>query len=82
MPQHLPTEHYQISDSDIENCLELVKSGSNKPRQDDIEALTLDLAKLTKSVVDASGSLPAFDQRQCEQVCARPDADARFIRSG
>ena len=47
-----------------------MKSSSNKPQRDDIEALTLELVKLTKSVVDATGSLPAFDQRQCEQVCA------------
>lgn len=59
-----------------------MKSDSNKPSQDDIEALTLELAKLTKSLVDATGSLPAFDQRQCEQVCARLGDDLWFIYSG
>jgi hypothetical protein len=37
--------------------------------QDEVQAFVLELAKLTKSLADATGSLPSYDQRQCELVC-------------
>jgi len=38
------------------------------PSQDLIQDLTLSLAKVTKALVDATGSIPSYDQKQYQTV--------------
>jgi hypothetical protein len=52
--------------TELESRVELAKS--TKITADDLQILSLDLAKLTKTLVDATGSLPSYDQRQYELV--------------
>lgn len=50
---------------DLEGRLTALKSNGS---DGELQSVTVDLAKLTKSLTDASGSLPSYDQRQCELV--------------
>lgn len=51
---------------DLGNRLESAKSATAS--QNDLQTFTVELAKLTKALSDATGSLPSYDQRQCELV--------------
>jgi hypothetical protein len=54
---------------DLAAQIESAKASPPIPARDVLQAFSVELAKLTKSLVDATGSLPAYDQRQCELVC-------------
>jgi hypothetical protein len=56
---------FQILRAGLATRVDAIKITSSIPPEV-IQTLSLDLAKLTKSLVDATGSLPGFDQRQCE----------------
>lgn len=47
--------------------LDALKSDSDVPPPV-MQAITSDLSRLSKSLSDATGSLPSYDQRQCELV--------------
>lgn len=56
----------------IEAAASRFKSQSNSEPplgNDELQQCTIELAKLTKSLGDATGSLPGYDQRQYELVC-------------
>ncbi|KAJ7865261.1 tubulin binding cofactor C-domain-containing protein [Mycena leptocephala] len=55
---------FQASRTELESRVESAKS--TKITADALQILSLDLAKLTKTLVDATGSLPSYDQRQYE----------------
>jgi hypothetical protein len=48
---------------DLESLIELAKSDPNT-----LQKVSAELAKLTKSLVDATGSLPAYEQRRFQLV--------------
>jgi len=39
------------------------------PSQDTLQTLSVSLAKITKALVDATGLIPSYDQKQHENVC-------------
>ncbi|KAJ6463918.1 tubulin binding cofactor C-domain-containing protein [Mycena sanguinolenta] len=55
---------FQASRTELESRVDLAKS--TKVTADVLQILSLDLAKLTKTLSDATGSLPGYDQRQYE----------------
>ncbi|KAJ7756945.1 tubulin binding cofactor C-domain-containing protein [Mycena metata] len=55
---------FQASRTELESRVESVKS--TKITADVLQTLSVDLAKLTKTLADATGSLPSYDQRQYE----------------
>jgi hypothetical protein len=64
---------FQASRSSLEARIDAaaskIKSQSNSEPplgNDELQQCTVELAKLTKSLGDATGSLPGYDQRQCE----------------
>lgn len=54
---------------DLETRLAAFKSQPKSTSSDELQALAVELAKLSKTLTDATGSLPSYDQRQCELVC-------------
>ncbi|KAG8216041.1 tubulin binding cofactor C-domain-containing protein [Butyriboletus roseoflavus] len=52
--------------SELASRLDALKSGLDVPPVA-MQAVTSDLSRLTKSLSDATGSLPSYDQRQCER---------------
>ncbi|KAF9467159.1 tubulin binding cofactor C-domain-containing protein [Collybia nuda] len=57
---------FKVSCSDIESRINFLKSASPVD-QELFGEVNVELAKLTKSLADATGSLPSYDQRQYEQ---------------
>ncbi|KAJ7253063.1 tubulin binding cofactor C-domain-containing protein [Mycena haematopus] len=55
---------FQASRTELESRVDIAKS--TKITADTLQSLSLDLAKLTKTLSDAIGSLPGYDQRQYE----------------
>ncbi|KAJ6511275.1 tubulin binding cofactor C-domain-containing protein [Mycena vitilis] len=55
---------FLASRTELESRVDLAKS--SKITADALQDLSLDLAKLTKTLADATGSLPSYDQRQYE----------------
>ncbi|KAJ7028721.1 tubulin binding cofactor C-domain-containing protein, partial [Mycena alexandri] len=55
---------FQASRTELESRVESAKS--TKITADALQTLSVDLAKLTKTLADATGSLPSYDQRQYE----------------
>ncbi|KAF7366688.1 Tubulin-folding cofactor C [Mycena sanguinolenta] len=55
---------FQASRAELESRVDLAKS--TKVTADVLQTLSLDLATLTKTLSDATGSLPSYDQRQYE----------------
>ncbi|KAJ7704350.1 tubulin binding cofactor C-domain-containing protein [Mycena rosella] len=55
---------FQASRIELESRVESAKATTTTA--DGLNALSLDLAKLTKTLADATGSLPSYDQRQYE----------------
>ncbi|KAJ7130229.1 tubulin binding cofactor C-domain-containing protein [Mycena epipterygia] len=58
------SSQFQASRTELESRVDLAKS--SKPTADSLQILSVDLAKLTKTLADATGSLPSYDQRQYE----------------
>ncbi|KAJ7337352.1 tubulin binding cofactor C-domain-containing protein [Mycena albidolilacea] len=58
------TAQFQASRTELESRVDLAKS--SKITADALQTLSSDLAKLTKTLSDATGSLPSYDQRQYE----------------
>ncbi|KIM92337.1 hypothetical protein PILCRDRAFT_83529 [Piloderma croceum F 1598] len=59
---------FQRTASDLEARIHASQSQTQTQTtlQDEVQAFALELAKLTKGLADATGSLPSYDQRQCE----------------
>ncbi|KAF5384269.1 hypothetical protein D9615_003298 [Tricholomella constricta] len=57
---------FQTSRSDLESRVDLAKS-SNSFSEASLQELSIELAKLTKSLAGATGYLPSYDQRQFEE---------------
>ncbi|KAJ3768321.1 tubulin binding cofactor C-domain-containing protein [Lentinula raphanica] len=55
---------FQSSRSDLQTKIQQAQSGS--PSKETFDSLNLQFAQLSKSIVDAAGSIPKFDQRNCE----------------
>ncbi|KAK7042428.1 tubulin-folding cofactor C [Favolaschia claudopus] len=55
---------FQASRTELESRVEASKS--TQPTTDALQALSVELAKLTKTLSDATGSIPSYDQRQYE----------------
>ncbi|EKM77483.1 hypothetical protein AGABI1DRAFT_130184 [Agaricus bisporus var. burnettii JB137-S8] len=58
------TSHFQQAQSALELRIEKARAGPSP--QDDLNELSYWLAKLSKDLADASGSLPSYDQKQYE----------------
>ncbi|KAF8556601.1 hypothetical protein OG21DRAFT_1602168 [Imleria badia] len=56
---------FNATASELASRLDALKSGQDVPPAT-MQAITSDLSRLTKSLGDATGSLPSYDQRQCE----------------
>lgn len=52
----------------IELATRIEAAKSSSPTQDVLQNITVDLAKMTKNLAEATGSLPSYDQRQYENV--------------
>ncbi|RDB23844.1 Tubulin-folding cofactor C [Hypsizygus marmoreus] len=61
------SSQFQISCSDLESRISSAKASPSSISQDVLQTLSIDLAKLTKSLADATGSLPSYGQRQYEK---------------
>ncbi|TFK75641.1 hypothetical protein BDN72DRAFT_757507 [Pluteus cervinus] len=57
---------FQSTRSDLQTRVDALKLTNATPAQQSLHDLTVDLAKLGKRLSDATGSLPNYDQRQCE----------------
>ncbi|KAK7019844.1 tubulin-folding cofactor C [Favolaschia claudopus] len=55
---------FQASRTELESRVEALKS--TQPTTDALQTLSVELAKLTKTLSDATGSIPSYDQRQYE----------------
>lgn len=53
---------------DLESRIDAAKA-LDSPHQEMIQELSVLLAKITKSLADATGSIPSYDQKQFEWVC-------------
>jgi hypothetical protein len=53
--------------AELASRLDALKTGLDIPPAT-VQAVTSDLSRLAKSLSDATGSLPSYDQRQCELV--------------
>ncbi|KIJ63648.1 hypothetical protein HYDPIDRAFT_113147 [Hydnomerulius pinastri MD-312] len=62
--QNFCTE-FNVTASELASRLENLKS-SSVASPESVQAVASDLSRLTKSLSDATGSLPSYDQRQCE----------------
>ncbi|KAF9233910.1 tubulin binding cofactor C-domain-containing protein [Melanogaster broomeanus] len=56
---------FNVTASELATRLDALKS-SSIASSDAVQAIASDLSRLTKSLSDATGSLPSYDQRQCE----------------
>jgi hypothetical protein len=52
----------------LESRIESAASTQPTVTPETLQTFAADLAKIRKSLVDATGSLPAYDQRQCQLV--------------
>lgn len=67
--------------TDLETRIERATQSTPVSRQS-LDSFNLELAKLSKSLVDATGSIPNFDQRNCETVSDSPPKCADADLSG
>ncbi|KAJ3983709.1 tubulin binding cofactor C-domain-containing protein [Lentinula detonsa] len=56
---------FQSSRSDLQTCIQQATQSGTASKQT-LDDLNLQLAQLSKNIVDAAGSIPKFDQRNCE----------------
>ncbi|KAJ3786061.1 tubulin binding cofactor C-domain-containing protein [Lentinula aff. detonsa] len=56
---------FQSSRSDLQTCIQQATQSGTASKQT-LDNLNLQLAQLSKNIVDAAGSIPKFDQRNCE----------------
>jgi hypothetical protein len=56
------------ADLDLESRVDAAKALVDLPPQELIHELSALLAKMTKSLADATGSIPSYDQKQFEIV--------------
>jgi hypothetical protein len=56
---------FNATASELASRLDALKTGLDIPPAT-VQAVTSDLSRLAKSLSDATGSLPSYDQRQCE----------------
>lgn len=66
---HYPC-HLTWESAELGSQLDALKSSVDVPPAT-MQAITSDLSRLAKNLSDATGSLPSYDQRQCELV-SRP----------
>ncbi|KAG6331076.1 hypothetical protein ID866_8013 [Astraeus odoratus] len=59
---------FQSKAADITSRLDQLKY-STAVTPDRVQAVAVDLSRLAKDLSEATGSLPSYDQRQCETVC-------------
>ncbi|KAJ3999723.1 tubulin binding cofactor C-domain-containing protein [Lentinula boryana] len=57
--------NFQSSRSDLQTCIQQATQSGTASKQT-LDSLNLQLAQLSKNIVDAAGSIPKFDQRNCE----------------
>ncbi|KAF8802360.1 TBCC-domain-containing protein [Phlegmacium glaucopus] len=62
---HSFTPQFQALRSDLESRIDVAKA-LDSPSQELIQELSVLLAKITKSLADATGSIPSYDQKQYE----------------
>jgi hypothetical protein len=70
----LPAE---LSIPALESRIERAQAGPSA--QDDVNELSVSLAKLSKDLADAAGSLPSYDQKQYELVRFHLSSSLRMI---
>ncbi|TFK31502.1 tubulin binding cofactor C-domain-containing protein [Crucibulum laeve] len=70
---------FQSTRSDLEKRVNTAKSSS--PSQELLRSLTIDLAKLTRGLADATGSLPGYDQKQYEIQVKALEKDLENLRA-
>ncbi|ESK84504.1 tubulin-specific chaperone [Moniliophthora roreri MCA 2997] len=70
---------FQAKRTDLESRITQAKS-SGTPPKGVLDILSADFAKLSKSLVDATGSLPNFDQKNCELQLKQLEATLQSIR--
>ncbi|KAJ7216622.1 tubulin binding cofactor C-domain-containing protein [Mycena pura] len=72
---------FQASRTDLESRVAALRSSTITPAPDAIQSLSQDLAKLTKTLADATGSLPNYAQRQYELQLKGLDKSLEELRS-